>query len=656
MVQIDVVVLLGLFGLVSSLTNERRNLIRRGLSVEKNFLVTSSNIACCRTLISALDVETPDEELWELKSCWVRIHRDSLEDAKELVNRKCSNLDGTFSVSNVQYVVQDKIPWGIDISDGILDNEYNVDGKYTGKGVNVYVIDTGINQQHEDLAGRVNLLRNQLNTKTWSVDDHGHGTHCAGIVAGTTYGLAKEARVYGIKVLDNQGSGDTAGVIAGIATAVQHMRTTHRAGILSMSLGGGSDIFLDQAVQEADAAGAIIVLAAGNDDKDACQFSPGRAGLDSDIVTVGSMQADNSKSSFSNWGACVDIYAPGSNILSTWIGSSVATAVLSGTSMAAPAVAGALSLLLEKHKWDKKKALNELRSNALVGQIRNAKYLNEQTFWMQVNSDKTVTSRTMTPTTPTSSPTLAVQICTKVTCIDSVFQSQFSPPLQINPVSGPVLIAQSNMCKGTDDDFSGHIVVVKRGGCFFTDKVANAFDQGAMMVLLQWTDGSDLFEPGLPYKPAANAYKIPSVAVSMDFVVEEKAWLYAGPVTRMFPWTCSGSSRSDCISHESCGFIPDTLMCVPKKQIGLQSPRRCAKANSVASTAYCARRKMRLCNSTDLLSALEVLPCARKYRRAGQWVDETSCSISRSSSFMKSTGETTCASKRGRRGFYCCPV
>lgn len=242
---------------------------------------------------------------------------------------------------------QDNPPsWGLDRIDQA---ETTGDKKYTypeagGEGVTAYVIDTGVRISHKDFGGRAAHGFDAVDGDESADDGNGHGTHVAGTIAGTSHGVAKKAKVVAVRVLDDNGSGTTEQVVAGIDWVTQHHSGPS---VANMSLGGGADEALDEAVRRSIAAGVTYAVAAGNESTDAGQGSPSRV---PEAVTVASSTSDDSQSSFSNFGSVVDLYAPGSDITSAWNDSDSGTKVISGTSMATPHVVGAAALYLAGHK------------------------------------------------------------------------------------------------------------------------------------------------------------------------------------------------------------------------------------------------------------------------------------------------------------------
>ncbi|AOE49076.1 S8 family peptidase [Kangiella sediminilitoris] len=229
--------------------------------------------------------------------------------------------------------------WGIDRVDQRnlpLSNSYTYNT--TASNVNAYIIDTGILNSHSEFGGRSTSGIDTVDNDGDATDCNGHGTHVAGTVGGSTYGVAKNVNLIGVRVLNCQGSGTNSGVIAGMDwVADNHTKPA----VANMSLGGGASSTTDNAVQGMVDAGVTVVVAAGNDNSNACNYSPARA---ANAITVGSTTSSDSRSSFSNYGSCLDIYAPGSSITSAW--SNGGTNTISGTSMASPHVAGIAALYL----------------------------------------------------------------------------------------------------------------------------------------------------------------------------------------------------------------------------------------------------------------------------------------------------------------------
>ncbi|MCA1734162.1 MAG: S8 family peptidase, partial [Acidobacteria bacterium] len=213
----------------------------------------------------------------------------------------------------------------------------------TGSSVKAYVIDTGIRSSHSDFGGRVISGYTAISDGRGTTDCNGHGTHVAGTVGGSKYGVAKSVTLVPVRVLDCNGSGTNSGVIAGI----DWVTSNHGAGqpaVANMSLGGGASSALDTAVKNSIADGVTYVVASGNSNADACNYSPARV---PEAITVNSSTSSDARSSFSNWGSCTDIFAPGSSITSAWYTSDTATNTISGTSMASPHVAGVAALYLQ---------------------------------------------------------------------------------------------------------------------------------------------------------------------------------------------------------------------------------------------------------------------------------------------------------------------
>jgi aqualysin 1 len=196
-------------------------------------------------------------------------------------------------------------------------------------------------------------------------DCNGHGTHVGGTVGGETYGVAKDVTLVAVRVLDCAGSGTTTGVIAG----VDWVTANHAPkSVANMSLGGGASTTLDTAVRNSIASGVTYALAAGNNNRDACKFSPARV---AEGITVGATTSTDYRASYSNYGACLDLFAPGSSITSSWYTSDTATATISGTSMATPHVAGVAALYLEGHTATPQQVCDAIVAASTLGKVIN---------------------------------------------------------------------------------------------------------------------------------------------------------------------------------------------------------------------------------------------------------------------------------------------
>ncbi|MFB7172831.1 S8 family serine peptidase [Streptomyces sp. NPDC056254] len=256
----------------------------------------------------------------------------------------------------VQSVVQDRVftvdatqpnppSWGLDRIDQRalpLNQSYTYPDK-AGEGVTAYVIDTGVRITHQDFGGRASYGYDAIDNDNTAQDGHGHGTHVAGTVAGGAYGVAKKAKIVGVRVLDNNGSGTTAQVVAGIDWVT---RNAVKPAVANMSLGGGADSALDTAVRNSIASGITYGVAAGNESTNASTKSPARV---AEAITVGATTSSDAKASYSNYGSVLDIFAPGSSITSAWGTGDTSTNTISGTSMATPHVVGAAALYLAQN-------------------------------------------------------------------------------------------------------------------------------------------------------------------------------------------------------------------------------------------------------------------------------------------------------------------
>lgn len=271
-------------------------------------------------------------------------------------------VDGVVSID----ATQSPATWGIDRIDQRslpLSNSFTYTA--TGAGVTAYIVDTGITYGHNEFGGRASFGYDAFGGN--GADCNGHGTHVAGTVGGSTYGVAKGVNLVAVRVLDCGGSGSTSGVIAGVDWVATYAK---KPAVANMSLGGSASSSLDNAVTNAINMGVTFGVAAGNSNRDACRYSPARTAA---AITVGATTNTDARASYSNYGTCLDLFAPGSSITSAWYTSNTATNTISGTSMATPHVVGVAALYLQGNPSATPATVRTaLVNNATTGKVTNA--------------------------------------------------------------------------------------------------------------------------------------------------------------------------------------------------------------------------------------------------------------------------------------------
>lgn len=267
--------------------------------------------------------------------------------------------------SDQALTTQSNATWGLDrVNQRSLPLDATYSYASTGAGVTAYVIDTGILASHQEFTGRVGSGYTAIADGNGTTDCNGHGTHVSGTVGGTTYGVAKGVTLVPVRVLDCTGSGSSSGVIAGIDWMVG---VAPAGSVANMSLGGGFSSTLNSAVANAVSKGITMVVAAGNSSADACSSSPSS---EPSAITVGATTSTDAMASYSNYGTCVDLFAPGSSITSSWYTSTSATAVLSGTSMATPHVTGIAALVAAANPgFTPAQVTSSITQNATSGKV-----------------------------------------------------------------------------------------------------------------------------------------------------------------------------------------------------------------------------------------------------------------------------------------------
>lgn len=330
----------------SPVRSQKKDKIRKSShKVENNYIVVLNDAVVGEHGRFSIAPYVADELALTHKGKLKHVYQNALNGfAVEMSPEDAERLSEDFRVAYVEEdgvvsldATQSNPPWGLDRIDQRnrpLNAIYTFN--WTGAGVFAYVIDTGIRTTHTQFGTRAANVFDAFGGN--GQDCNGHGTHVAGTIGGSTYGVAKSVNLRGVRVLNCSGSGTNSGVIAG----VDFVRLNRQnPAVANMSLGGGISSALDTAVNNLSNSGVAIAVAAGNSNTNACNSSPARA---ANAITVGSTTTTDARSSFSNFGSCLDIFAPGSGILSAYSTSNTATATLSGTSMASPHVAGVAAL------------------------------------------------------------------------------------------------------------------------------------------------------------------------------------------------------------------------------------------------------------------------------------------------------------------------
>ncbi|MFD5276808.1 S8 family serine peptidase [Pseudarthrobacter sp. NPDC092439] len=364
---------------------------------------------------------------------------------------------------------QQPAPWGLDRTDQRtlpLSRSY----VYTssGQGVSIYVVDTGVRASHVDFGGRVKAGWTAINDGRNAGDCHGHGTHVAATAAGKTYGVAKSATVVPVRALKCDGSGLTSNVIAGLDWIVGHHQSGSPA-VVNLSIGGFTSSSFDAAVMRTVDDGMTVVAAAGNLGRDACESSPARV---PSALTVAASDSADRQASWSNYGRCVDLYAPGVGITAAWYTSDTATESLSGTSMAAPHVAGAAAVLLSADPDATPADISaSILANATAGKVTAA---GSGTPNRLLYSDPL----TGVTETPTELPTASIR-----SAADTV-------------AAGPDGTLWNYPSDG-QGGFEGRVAIGSGWSGLLTGFVTDWNQDGVFDLIAQWKDGRLSFYPGI---------------------------------------------------------------------------------------------------------------------------------------------------------------
>lgn len=394
---------------------------------------------------------------------------------------------------------------------------------FTGAGQTVYVVDTGVMLDHVEFGGRASMGFDAVRE---SGDDlNGHGTHVASTAAGAALGLAPAARIVGVKVLDRSGSGGTSDVVRGVLWAASDAQT---ASVINLSLGGAFSSSMNAAVASA-ARRHLVVVAAGNSNADACRFSPASASLDSDVICVGASTSTDKRASFSNYGRCISLFGPGTQILGASLRGPSATTVMSGTSMAAPYISGLALQALERHSGDLRSSRAALMDAAARGVMRGDLSQSPNLLGLGIVPAGPPTPPTLSPTRAPTRPEPV--LCSPGLCVDFV-ASNFGPqPWQQQVLSADLAVpppGRETMCGGAFQSsvFAGKFVLVRRGGCLFFDKVRACEKMGAKGVLIENNVAGEIFAPGYY---GAGTTEIPSCMIPLLALAPGPGFVW-GPV------------------------------------------------------------------------------------------------------------------------------